>query len=47
MSQHSDRNRGLFWGLIIIIIGFLFLFAKFGWINTGDLWPLAIIAIGG
>ena len=46
MTHHSDKSRGLFWGVLIIVIGFLFLFDEFKWLDIGDLWPLAIIAVG-
>jgi len=46
MVNHSEKSRGVFWGVVIIIIGVLFLFDEQGWIDIGDLWPLAIIAFG-
>jgi len=46
MSHHYEKNRGLFWGLIIIIVGFLFLLDEFNLMDVGDLWPLIIIAVG-
>lgn len=46
MSSHSDRSRGLFWGFIFIIVGLLFLLDRFRVLDIGDLWPLAIIAVG-
>ncbi|MBN1153775.1 DUF4097 family beta strand repeat protein [candidate division KSB1 bacterium] len=46
MTVQSGKPRGIFWGVVIIIIGFLFLFDEQGWIDIGDLWPLAIIALG-
>ena len=46
MFHHSDKNRGLFWGSVIIIIGVLFLLDELRLLDVGELWPLAIIAIG-
>jgi len=46
MSNLQGTSRGLFWGVILIIIGFLFLFDQWNWLEVGDLWPLIIIAVG-
>ena len=49
MSQ-SGNNSGLFWGVIIIIFGVLFLLDNFYVISFGDFistyWPLILVAIG-
>jgi len=46
MFHHSDKSRGLFGGIVIIIIGVLFLLDEFRLLDVGELWPLAIIALG-
>jgi predicted membrane protein len=46
MSDHHDRKSGLFWGVIITLVGFLFLFDRMNILDIGDLWPLGIIAVG-
>jgi len=49
MSQ-SGNSSGLFWGVIIIIFGVLFLLDNFYIISFGDFistyWPLILVAIG-
>jgi phage shock protein C len=42
-------NAGLFAGVILVVIGFLFLLGNFvslAWLTIGRLWPLILIAIG-
>jgi len=46
MSFHSNRTHGFFWGFVLILIGLLFLFDQYDWLDIGELWPLAIIAVG-
>ncbi|MFZ5518828.1 MAG: cell wall-active antibiotics response protein LiaF [Candidatus Zhuqueibacterota bacterium] len=46
MSNTDGTSRGLFWGVILIVIGLLFLFDQWDWLEIGDLWPLIIIAVG-
>jgi phage shock protein C len=47
---NSDKEESKFWwGLIIIIFGFLLLFNNFGLFNIfnfGKIWPLALVVIG-
>jgi len=48
MKKH---NRGIFWGLFLVAIGFLWLGKSFGlfyfsWINVFKLWPLLIVWFG-
>jgi len=47
----KSKGESLFWGVLILIIGFLFLMRNFGWdINLwhfiGKYWPLILIYIG-
>jgi phage shock protein C len=46
----SDREDSKFWwGLIIIIFGFLLLFNNFGlfnFFNFGKIWPVALVVVG-
>ncbi len=47
-SRVRHRRRNLF-GIILVILGGLFLLANFNffwWFNWGNLWPIAIVAIG-
>jgi len=46
MPHHSEISRSIFWGATLIIIGFLFFFDQWGWLDVGDLWPLIIIGVG-
>lgn len=46
MTAHSERTRGMFWGVLVILIGVLFIIDQQGWINIGELWPLTLIALG-
>ena len=45
------KAEPLFWGLILLIIGVLFMLDNFGididiWEIIGDFWPMILIAIG-
>ena len=46
------RRRGVFWPLILIAIGLVFLLANYGfitpvsWVAIANLWPLLLILIG-
>jgi len=45
------NNESLFWGLIILVLGMLFLLKNFGlevnvWRLLGKYWPLILIYIG-
>lgn len=46
MSNSRQISQSLFWGAALIIVGLLFLFDQWGWLNIGDLWPLIIIGVG-
>ena len=50
MSPVRDSQGRIFWGLLLIIIGFLFLVGRWGHVDIGDIfarwWPLILIAIG-
>jgi predicted membrane protein len=50
MAHHRPNAGRVFWGLILIIIGALFLFERFGWEDVGDIlstyWPVIFILIG-
>ena len=49
MNQ-SGNNSGLFWGVILILFGVLFLLDNFYFLDFGDImytyWPLLLVAIG-
>ena len=45
-AERPERGR-LLAGLILIILGFIFLFSKFlPWFSFGKLWPLILIILG-
>jgi len=49
MSAHKSQGR-IFWGILLVVLGFLFLFDQLGKIDFGDLvgryWPVVFILIG-
>lgn len=49
MSEHKNQGR-IFWGLLLVVLGFLFLFDQMGKLDFGDLvgryWPVIFILIG-
>ena len=50
-NKSMKNNKGIFWGLLLVIIGILWLGWLFGlfnfyWLNMFKLWPLIIIWIG-
>jgi len=47
----NTKKESLFWGLIILVLGMLFLMKNFGleidvWHLVGKYWPLILIYIG-
>jgi len=47
----NTKKESLFWGLIILVLGMLFLLKNFGleinvWHLVGKYWPLILIYIG-
>ena len=45
------KQESLFWGLVLLIVGLLFLLDNFGvdidiWDILDDFWPMILIAIG-
>jgi hypothetical protein len=44
--QHQPL-RGLFWGLLLITLGILFLAEKQGWVPSATWWQYLLIGIGG
>jgi hypothetical protein len=50
-KKSMKKNKGIFWGLLLVAIGLLWLGRTFGlfhfsWYNFARLWPLLIILIG-
>ncbi|HOW86743.1 MAG TPA: DUF5668 domain-containing protein [Candidatus Aminicenantes bacterium] len=49
MSEHKSQSR-IFWGLLLVVLGVLFLFDQMGRLDFGDLlgryWPVVFILIG-
>lgn len=50
MSSSSPTRKKFFWGIIAILLGFLFLFNNFDFFDIGDFfatfWPLILVVIG-
>ncbi|MGB8951665.1 MAG: DUF5668 domain-containing protein [Candidatus Aminicenantales bacterium] len=50
MSHHRGHQGRIFWGLLLVILGFLFLFDQMGRLDFGDIistyWPVIFIIIG-
>ena len=44
--RHQDPLRGLFWGLILILIGVLFFANQQGWIPPDRWWQFLLIGLG-
>jgi phage shock protein PspC (stress-responsive transcriptional regulator) len=43
----SERNRKILGGIIVIVIGIIFLLNSFfPWVGWGKLWPVILIAVG-
>ena len=46
-NHNAERNRRIWGGIIVIIIGVIFLSGSlFPWVAWGNLWPLIVIALG-
>jgi len=46
-SHKSEKNRRIFGGIIVIVIGLIFLLnSLLPWVGWGRLWPVILIAIG-
>lgn len=46
-NHHTERNRRIWGGIIVIIIGVIFLSGSlFPWVVWSNLWPLIVIALG-
>ena len=47
---HENKNSGMLWGGILILIGVLFLFQNFNMLDIGDIistfWPLVLVVVG-
>jgi hypothetical protein len=51
MTMANTKRESLFWGLIILVLGMLFLLKNFGlevnvWHLLGKYWPMILIYIG-
>jgi len=49
--MNSKKHESLFWGVILLLIGLLFLLDNLGididvWDVIGDFWPMILILIG-
>lgn len=49
MNEHKNQGR-IFWGILLVVLGFLFLFDQMGRLDFGELvgrfWPVIFILIG-
>jgi len=47
MASHKNSSSRIFWGLLLIVVGFLLLLDRMGRLDFGDLisfcWPLFLI----
>ena len=46
MTQSSEKKHGLFFGVLLVVLGALFLLDQNNIVDIGDLWPLIIVAAG-
>jgi hypothetical protein len=50
-TMSKRKQESLFWGLVLLIVGALFMLSNFGmdidiWDFIGDFWPTILIVIG-
>ena len=45
-ERHRDPLRGLFWGLMLILIGIIFFANQQGWISGDRWWQFLLIGLG-
>ena len=45
MNRRIDAN-GLFWGLLLIVVGAAFLVDRFHWVDLHRYWPMFLVALG-
>jgi hypothetical protein len=48
MSNHNGRGRGIFWGLLLLVVGVLIILHNLGYIS-GSIWrwwPIILIVVG-
>jgi hypothetical protein len=45
-ERHRDPLRGLFWGLLLVLIGLIFLANQQGWISEDRWWQFLLIGLG-
>ena len=45
-NKPASRDRGLIGGVILIVLGVIFLLDRYFDIDLGDLWPFGLIALG-
>lgn len=43
---HHARRPGLFFGLVLILLGTIFFFSNQGWLPRGDWWKYFLIGLG-
>lgn len=44
--RHRDPMSGLFWGLILILLGVVFFLSSQGWFPIGEWWQYLLIGLG-
>jgi phage shock protein PspC (stress-responsive transcriptional regulator) len=46
-TNGSEKNKRILGGIIVIVIGLIFLLSSFfPWVGWGNLWPIILIAVG-
>ena len=45
-EKHRDPLRGLFWGLLLVLLGVIFLANQQGWISGDRWWQFILIGLG-
>ena len=46
MMRHGPRYCGVMFGIMLVLIGALWLAASAGWVNPELFWPVAFLAMG-
>ncbi len=44
--QHERRASGVFWGLVLILLGIVLFLSSQGWLPWGDWWQFFLIGLG-
>lgn len=44
--RHERRASGIFWGMVLILLGIVFFLSAQGWLPWGDWWQYFLIGLG-